>query len=68
MTISGMKPPQSCSLQMMKAGDRGVISDIATDCNTLQSLKQMGIYRGTAIAVHQRSPTFIIKVGIQLLD
>jgi ferrous iron transport protein A len=55
------------SLQLMKAGERGTITKIDADSNTISKLRQMGITCGTAIALEQRFPRFIIKVGANLL-
>ncbi|MCU0543575.1 MAG: ferrous iron transport protein A [Oscillatoriaceae cyanobacterium Prado104] len=49
---------------MLQSHERGAIARInASDDSTTQKLKKMGITPGQSIAVEQRFPHFIVRVG-----
>jgi ferrous iron transport protein A len=59
------------SLKMLRSHERGAIARIkASDEVTTQNLRKMGITPGQSIAVEQRFPSFIVRVGnnCQTLD
>ncbi|MBW4631036.1 MAG: ferrous iron transport protein A [Iphinoe sp. HA4291-MV1] len=52
------------SLEMLKKGEQGIIKFCnIKDEKSLQKLISMGITPGTFIAVEQRFPCFVIRVG-----
>ncbi|NJO73692.1 MAG: ferrous iron transport protein A [Leptolyngbyaceae cyanobacterium RM1_406_9] len=55
---------QGASLQLLRAGERGIITRINAQQDTIaQALKTKGLILGQAIAVEQRFPQFIVRVG-----
>jgi ferrous iron transport protein A len=55
---------RGASLKMLQSHERGAIARInASDDSTTQKLKKMGITPGQSIAVEQRFPHFIVRVG-----
>lgn len=59
------------SLKMLRSQERGAIARINTsDDVTDQKLRKMGIIPGQSIAVEQRFPRFVVRVGnnLQALD
>jgi ferrous iron transport protein A len=62
---------QGTSLKMLRSHERGAIARIkASDDATTHNLTKMGITPGQSIAVEQRFPRFIVRVGnnLQTLD
>jgi ferrous iron transport protein A len=59
------------SLKILQSHERGAIARInASDDATTQKLKKMGITQGQSIAIEQKFPRFIVRVGnnLQVLD
>jgi ferrous iron transport protein A len=62
---------QGTSLKMLRSRERGAIARIKTSDDAIaQNLRKMGITPGQSIAVEQRFPRFIVRVGdnLQTLD
>jgi Fe2+ transport system protein FeoA len=56
------------SLALMKTGERGKILRFGNmDDRTAVQLKTMGLVPGVALKLEQRSPSFIVRVGNNLL-
>jgi ferrous iron transport protein A len=55
---------QGSSLKLLRSQERGVITRInALRDITTQNLRKMGITPGQSIAIEQRFPRFIVRVG-----
>jgi ferrous iron transport protein A len=55
---------QGSSLKLLRSGDRGVITCInPVETEVAQKLKKMGCVLGQTIALEQRFPRFIVRVG-----
>lgn len=55
---------QGSSLKLLRFGERGVVARInALPDATAQKLGQMGVTLGQMIAIEQRFPRFIVRVG-----
>jgi len=55
---------QGASLKLLRSHERGVIKRINTLCETTaQTLTDLGLTPGQPIAIEQRSPQFIVRVG-----
>ncbi|NJR64726.1 MAG: ferrous iron transport protein A [Leptolyngbyaceae cyanobacterium CRU_2_3] len=55
---------QGSSLKLLRSHERGVVSRINTSRDsTVQNLRAMGLTPGVSIAVEQRFPRFIVRVG-----
>ncbi|MEB3337493.1 MAG: FeoA family protein [Leptolyngbyaceae bacterium] len=55
---------QGASLKLLRSHERGVITRIETlRDTTAQKLRALGLTLGQSIAVEQRSPHFIVRVG-----
>jgi ferrous iron transport protein A len=55
---------QGSSLKLLRSGERGMITQINTLCDTtVQSLRKMGLIRGQTITLEQRFPRFIVRAG-----
>jgi ferrous iron transport protein A len=70
MLVTGFSV-QGTSLKMLRSQERGSIARInASDDVTTQRLRKMGITLGQSIAVEQRFPRFVVRVGnnLQALD
>lgn len=62
---------QGTSLKMLRSRERGAIARIKTSDDAIaQNLRKMGITPGQSIAVEQRFPRLIVRVGdnLQTLD
>ena len=53
-----------CSLELLKSGDRGIVTVCQSQDETIRKkLILMGIKTGNTITVEQQFPTFVIKCG-----
>ncbi len=52
------------SLKLLKAGEQGVVTRIhSTNPKILQKLRTMGIAPGKPIALEERFPRFVVRLG-----
>ncbi|WP_225938107.1 ferrous iron transport protein A [Leptothermofonsia sichuanensis] len=55
---------QGTSLKLLRSQERGVITRISSICDaTAQKLRKLGLAPGQTIAIEQRFPRFIVRVG-----
>jgi ferrous iron transport protein A len=57
---------QGSSLKLLRSGERGTITHInSSQDSTIQKLRAIGLVVGQMIALEQRFPRFIVRVGTQ---